>query len=240
MERYPTGSIIEGKVRNLTDFGAFVEVEEGIDGLVHISDMSWTRRVRHPKEMLKRGDSLKVQILDIDTNKRRISLGIKQMYDNPWPTLAEDYPVGHNLEGKVSRMLDHGIIVEMGEDLEGFVPLGHLAIPKLDKPQYYFREGEELELKVIKMDVENRRIVLSIAERLKEYDEDATEEFINNHPRLEDVVAAEAAAAAEGDGEGASVSPADYPEEYEDEETPVEAEAAESDDSQEEEEKKED
>jgi small subunit ribosomal protein S1 len=219
IERYPAGSIIEGKVRNLTDFGAFVEVEEGIDGLVHISDMSWTRRVRHPKEMLKRGDSLKVQILDIDTNKRRISLGIKQMFDNPWPTLAEDYPVGHNLEGKVSRMLDHGIIVEMGEDLEGFVPLGHLAIPKLDKPQYYFREGEELELKVIKMDVENRRIVLSIAERLKDYDEDAAEEFITNHPRLEDVVAAEAAAAEAGENgeDGDSpVSPADYPEEADD------------------------
>ena len=261
MERYPTGSIIEGKVRNLTDFGAFVEVEEGIDGLVHISDMSWTRRVRHPKEMLKRGDSVKVQILDIDTNKRRISLGIKQMFDNPWPTLAEEYPVGHNLDGKVSRMLDHGIIVEMGEDLEGFVPLGHLAIPKLDKPQYYFREDEDLELKVIKMDVENRRIVLSIAERLKDYDEEATEEFINAHPRLEDVVAAEAAAEAEGGEESEEMSPADYPEEAEEaaaeaeapveeaqaeaeEEAPVEAAAEEAapvaDEPEEEEEKKED
>ena len=196
IERYPVGSIIEGKVRNLTDFGAFVEVEDGIDGLVHISDMSWTRRVRHPKEMLKRGDSVQVQILDIDTGKRRISLGIKQMTENPWPVLAEEYPVGHTLEGTISRMLDHGAIVEMGEDLEGFVPIGHLGIPKLDKPQYYFKEGENADLKVIKMDVENRRIVLSIAERLKDFDEDATEEFINAHPRLEDVVASEAAAEA--------------------------------------------
>jgi small subunit ribosomal protein S1 len=196
-ERYPVGTAIEGKVRNLTDFGAFVEVEEGIDGLVHISDMSWTRRVRHPKEMLKRGDSVNVQILDIDTGKRRISLGIKQLQDNPWPTLSETYPVGTTLEGSVSRMLDHGVIVEMGDDLEGFVPLGHLAIPKLDKPQYYFREGEQVDLKVIKMDVENRRIVLSIAERLKDFDESVAEEFVNNHPRLEDVVAAEAEAAAQ-------------------------------------------
>ena len=227
IERYPAGSVIEGKVRNLTDFGAFVEVEEGIDGLVHISDMSWTRRVRHPKEMLKRGDSLQVQILDIDTNKRRISLGIKQMFDNPWPALAENYPVGHNLEGKVNRMLDHGVIVEMGEDLEGFVPLGHLAIPKLDKPQYYFKEGEDLELKVIKMDVENRRIVLSIAERLKEYDEDAGEEFITNHPRLEDVVAAEAAAeAAKEQEEGESAAPAEYAEEMEEAPAEVAEEAA--------------
>ncbi|MFH1845039.1 MAG: 30S ribosomal protein S1 [bacterium] len=193
-DRYPVGSIIEGKVRNLTDFGAFVEVEEGIDGLVHISDMSWTKRVRHPKEVIRRGDTVRVQILDIDTNKRRISLGIKQLMDNPWPTLAEDYPVGRSLDGVINRMLDHGIIVDLGEDLEGFVPLGHLAIPKLDKPQYYFREGEETVLKVIKMDVENRRIVLSIAERLKELEEDSLDKFIENHPRLEDVVAAAEAA----------------------------------------------
>ncbi len=194
-ERYPVGSVIDGKVRNLTDFGAFVEVEEGIDGLVHISDMSWTKRIRHPKEMLKRGDSMQVQILDIDSNKRRISLGIKQLQENPWPTLAEDYPVGRDIEGSVNRILDHGIIVEMGEDLEGFIPLGHLGIPKLDKPQYYFKDGEQLDLKVIKMDVENRRIVLSVAERLKDFGDEAAEEFINNHPRLEEVVAADEAAA---------------------------------------------
>jgi len=199
IERYPAGSTIEGNVRNLTDFGAFVEVEEGIDGLVHISDMSWTRRVRHPKEILKRGDKITVQILDIDTNKRRISLGIKQMHENPWPTLADEYPLGHDLEGSISRMLDHGVIVEMGEDLEGFVPIGHLGIPKLDKPQYYFKEGEKADLKVIKMDVENRRIVLSIAERLKDFGDEATAEFIAAHPRLEDVVAADEAAAAAGE-----------------------------------------
>ncbi len=139
-ERYPVGTIIEGRVRNLTDFGAFVEVEEGIDGLVHISDMSWTKRVRHPKEIVRKGDLVQVQILDIDTDKRRISLGVKQLQDNPWPTLAEDYPVGRQVEGKIIRMLDHGVVVEIGETLEGFVPVGHLAIPKLDKPQYHFLE----------------------------------------------------------------------------------------------------
>jgi len=199
IERYPVGSSIDGVVRNLTDFGAFVEVEEGIDGLVHISDMSWTRRVRHPKEILKRGDEVTVQILDIDTNKRRISLGIKQLSENPWPTLADDYPLGHDLDGNVSRMLDHGIIVEMGQDLEGFVPIGHLGIPSLDKPQYYFKEAESVSLRVIKMDVENRRIVLSIAERLKDLDEAANEKFIADHPRLEDVVAADEAAAEAGE-----------------------------------------
>ncbi len=221
IERYPVGSTIDGKVRNLTDFGAFVEVEEGIDGLVHISDMSWTKRVRHPKELLKRGDEITVQILDIDANKRRISLGIKQMQENPWPGLAEEYPIGRELEGSISRMLDHGVIVSMGTELEGFVPLGHLGIPKLDKPQYYLKEGEEVLVKVIKMDTENRRIVLSIAERLKDDGEEVLEAFIEAHPRLEDVVAAdEAAAKAEAEAGGSSEEGA---EDYADVEADVEA-----------------
>ncbi len=193
-ERYPVGTIIEGRVRNLTDFGAFVEVEEGIDGLVHISDMSWTKRVRHPKEIVKKGDMIQVQILDIDADKRRISLGVKQLQDNPWPTLAADYPVGHEVEGTSIRMLDHGIVVEISDQLEGFVPVGHLGIPKLDKPQYYFREGEAFPLRVIKMDAENRRIVLSIAEHFKEQPREELDAFIEAHPRLEDVVAADLAA----------------------------------------------
>jgi small subunit ribosomal protein S1 len=185
VEKYPVGSVLEGKVRNLTDFGAFVEVEEGIDGLVHISDMSWTKRVRHPKEVLRRGESVQVQILDIDTEKRRISLGIKQLQENPWPQLAIDYPVGHPCDGVVTRMLDHGVIIQVDEDLEGFVPLGHLAIPKLDKPQFYFQEGETVPLKVIKMDIENRRIVLSIAERLRDFEKEELDKFIADHPRRE-------------------------------------------------------
>ncbi len=187
-ERYPVGTIIEGRVRNLTDFGAFVEVEEGIDGLVHISDMSWTKRVRHPKEIVRKGDMVQVQILDIDTDKRRISLGIKQLQDNPWPTLAEDYPVGRQVEGTVIRMLDHGLVVAMSGDLEGFVPVGHLAIPKIDKPQYYFHEEDTLPLHVIKMDAENRRIVLSVAEFFKDQAREDLEAYIAEHPRRDDVV----------------------------------------------------
>jgi len=187
-DRYPVGTIIEGRVRNLTDFGAFVEVEEGIDGLVHISDMSWTKRVRHPKEIVRKGDMVQVQILDIDTDKRRISLGIKQLQDNPWPTLAEDYPVGREVEGKVIRMLDHGLVVAMSGDLEGFVPVGHLAIPSIDKPQFYFHEEDALPLHVIKMDAENRRIVLSVAEFFKDQPREDLEAYIADHPRRDDVV----------------------------------------------------
>ncbi len=228
IERYPVGSTIDGKVRNLTDFGAFVEVEEGIDGLVHISDMSWTRRVRHPKELLKRGDEITVQILDIDANKRRISLGIKQMQENPWPNLAEEYPIGRELEGAVSRMLDHGVIVSMGEDLEGFVPLGHIGIPKLDKPQYYLKEGEDVVVKVIKMDTENRRIVLSIAERLKDDGDEILEAFIEAHPRLEDVVAAdlEAEAAEKATGGSKGTEDAATSDDYDAAEANIESEVA--------------
>jgi small subunit ribosomal protein S1 len=205
-ERYPVGTIIEGRVRNLTDFGAFVEVEEGIDGLVHISDMSWTKRVRHPKEIVRKGDLVQVQILDIDTDKRRISLGVKQLQDNPWPTLAEDYPVGRQVEGKIIRMLDHGVVVEIGGDLEGFVPVGHMAIPKLEKPQYHFQEEESLPLHVIKMDAENRRIVLSAAEYFKDQPREELEEYINEHPLLEDVVAADQAGESEqGDDDYADI-----------------------------------
>jgi len=184
-----------GPFRNLTDFGAFVEVEEGIDGLVHISDMSWTKRVRHPKEMLRKGDSVTVQILDIDTQKRRISLGIKQLQENPWPTLADEFPGGRQVTGTIIRMLDHGLIVDLGDDLEGFVPTGHvgLTIPKEDKPQYYFKEGEELTLVVIKMDVENRRIVLSLSDYLKGLDEAEVQAFVDAHPRLDDVAEADQA-----------------------------------------------
>jgi small subunit ribosomal protein S1 len=199
-ERFPVGTIIEGRVRNLTDFGAFVEVEEGIDGLVHISDMSWTKRVRHPKEIVRKGDSVQVQILDIDADKRRISLGIKQLQENPWPTLAEDYPVGRQVEGKIIRMLDHGMVVEISSELEGFVPVGHLAIPKIEKPQYHFKEEEALPLFVIKMDSENRRIVLSVAEYFKDQSAEELDTFVAEHPLLEDVVAADRAAEAAGEG----------------------------------------
>lgn len=195
-QRYPVGTIIEGRVRNLTDFGAFVEVEEGIDGLVHISDMSWTKRVRHPKEVVRKGDSIQVQILDTDTEKRRISLGIKQMQENPWPQIAEDYPNGREINGKVIRMLDHGVVVEIDENLEGFVPTGHCGIPQVEKPLYHFSEDEVLPMQVIKMDSENRRIVLSIADYYKDHAE-LLEQFLADHPVMEDVVEADKAAEAE-------------------------------------------
>jgi len=183
-DKYPPGTHIEGKVRNLTDFGAFVEVEEGIDGLVHISDMSWTKRVRHPKEIVKKGDTIEVVILDINKEKRRISLGIKQLIENPWDELAERYAVDTETNGTVVRMLDHGAIVEVEDQVEGFVPLQHLGLPDVEKTQEHFSVGDELPLVVIKIQPDNRKIVLSATDYFKAHP-DELDAYVEAHPRRE-------------------------------------------------------
>src|SRR6188472_1534256 len=124
--KYPVGTRINGKVRNLTSFGAFVEIEPGIDGLTHISDMSWTKRVQHPSEVVKKGDAVDVVILNIDAENKRISLGLKQAEEDPWLKIGENYPVGMALPGKVVRLMDKGVVVDIGNDIEGFVPLSQL------------------------------------------------------------------------------------------------------------------
>ncbi len=171
-EKYPPDTELEGKVRNLTNFGAFVEIEEGIDGLVHISDMSWTKRVRHPSEVVKKGDVVHVKVLEVNRESRRISLGIKQTTDDPWDDLAEEFVAGTVLEGTVERLLDRGIVVELRSGVEGFVPVSHLLPDDIKKPAEYFEVSDQIPLKVIKMDPANRRIVLSI----RSYMEDATAE----------------------------------------------------------------
>ena len=160
--KYPTGTIVAGKVRNLTSFGAFVEIEEGIDGLVHISDMSWTRRIHHPSEVVRKGETVKVQILNIDTENKRISLSIKDLQENPWAGLVGQYSVGVETDGKVVRLLDKGVVVDLNGDVEGFVPISQLGYRNLENPADKFREGDLLILKVIEADSENRRIVLSV------------------------------------------------------------------------------
>ena len=161
-ERFPIGTRLTGKVRNLTNFGAFVEIEEGIDGLVHISDMSWTRRVVHPSEVLKKGDKVDVVVLSIDKDARRISLGLKQVSEDPWPTLAERYLPDMIVKGKVVRLLDRGVIVDLEDGLEGFIPLSQLGIDGLKKPSDSFKPDDVLELKVTRVDTQAHRIILSV------------------------------------------------------------------------------
>ncbi len=163
-EKYPPGTIVAGKVRNLTSFGAFVEIEEGIDGLVHISDMSWTRRIHHPSEVVRKGETVKVQVLHIDTENKRISLSIKDLEENPWTSLAEKYSAGVEASGKVVRLLDKGVVVDLEGEVEGFVPISQLGYRNLENPADKFREGDLLELKVIESDPDNRRIVLSVTD----------------------------------------------------------------------------
>ena len=159
-ERYAVGSRHEGKVRNLTNFGAFIELEDGIDGLVHISDLSWTKKIRHPSEVLKKGGTVEVVVLNVDRDNRRISLGYKQTSDSPWDAFQEVYQPGNITNGKVVRLIEKGVIVELPDEVDGFVPISHLA-KQVNKPSDGYQIDDELELKVIEFNKENKKIVLS-------------------------------------------------------------------------------
>jgi small subunit ribosomal protein S1 len=180
--KYPVGTKVTGKVRNLTTFGAFVEIEDGIDGLVHISDMSWTRRIQHPSEVMKRGDVVDVVILGIDKENRRISLGHKQVMSDPWPDLQLQFAVNTETMGTIIRLLDRGVIVNLPGDIEGFVPTYHLNKPDISRPADAFAEGDELPLRVIEFDSHNRRIVLSVNAYFAGKEQKDVEEYLAKHP----------------------------------------------------------
>jgi len=160
-ERYPIETKIKGIVRNMTNFGAFVEMEEGIDGLVHISDLSWTKKVKHPTEVLKKGEEIEVVVLEINKDDRRISLGLKQLSEDPWPNFEEKLQEGTLVTPKIIRFVDKGVIVDLDNELEGFVPLSQMPEVAKSKDGKQFQEGDELELIVIEFDRDNKRIVLS-------------------------------------------------------------------------------
>jgi len=159
--KYPIGTRITGKVRNLTSFGAFVEIEPGIDGLVHISDMSWTRRVQHPSEVVKKGDTVEVVILNIDADAKRISLGLKQAQDDPWLKIGQDYPVGTDLEGRIVRVLDNTVIVDIGKDIEGLIPASQFPVPENQRLEDVAQEGYLVDVKVMEVDPIHHKIVLA-------------------------------------------------------------------------------
>ena len=160
-QKYPVGTRLKGKVRNLTSFGAFVEIEPGIDGLIHISDMSWTKRVQHPSEVVKKGDEVDVIILNVDAENKRISLGLKQAQEDPWLRIGETYPVGTELRGRVMRLMDKGVVVDLGNDIEGFIPISQLGIPELHNPADAVKEGQAVDMKVLEVDPIHHRIVLA-------------------------------------------------------------------------------
>jgi small subunit ribosomal protein S1 len=166
--KYPVGSVVKGKVVNLTSFGAFIQLEEGVEGLLHISDISWTQRINHPRDVLDKGKTVKCQVLSVDVGERRISLGLKQLKDDPLRIFAEKYPVDSNIIGTIFELLPRGVIVSLGKGLKGFVPFSHLAKKNIKKPEEGYSLGGKLKLKVIEIDVDRRNIVLSEREYLKE------------------------------------------------------------------------
>jgi len=163
-ERYRPGTRVQGRVRNLTDFGAFVELEPGVDGLLHISDMSWTRNVGHPSEILRKGQELETQILNIDRDNKRISLGLKQIQPDPWATVSQRYPMGSRVTGKVVRLTDFGAFVELEAGVDGLLHISQMSNRPISRPDEVVSVGDELTLLVIRVDPNERRIGLSLKE----------------------------------------------------------------------------
>lgn len=179
-EKYPVGSVIEGKIKNITDFGVFIGIDDDIDGLVHISDISWTRRIKHPSEVYKKGDTVQAKVLDIDKGNERFSLGIKQLHDDPWKTVAERYPVGTDINGTVTNVTDFGIFVELEEGIEGLVHVSEISKEKIKTPVGMYNVGDQLTARVININTEERRIGLSIKRLEVEDEQDLLHDYVNN------------------------------------------------------------
>jgi small subunit ribosomal protein S1 len=169
-QRYPLGTRIKGKVRNLTAYGAFVEMEEGIDGMVHVSDLSWTRKVNHPSEMLKKGDEVEAEVIEIDKANQRISLGMKQLDNDPWSDIDSKFHVGDLVKGTVAKIASFGAFVQLKDDIDGLVHISQLSEDHVTRVKDVIKVGQEVEARVIKVDKVERRIGLSI--KAASYDEE--------------------------------------------------------------------
>ena len=183
-DRYPIGTILTRKIKSLTAFGAFVEIEEGIDGLIHISDISWTKRIYHPREVYKKNQEVEAVVLSIDRAQHRVALGVKQLVPDPWETLDQSLPINTEVKGKIGKLIPKGVLVDIpvnNDVVEGFVPVSHLAIPKLEHSEDAFYIGEEIPLKVIELDMENRRLILSVKAFFFSRDPKLQEEYIALH-----------------------------------------------------------
>jgi small subunit ribosomal protein S1 len=161
-DKYPTGALVKGKVRNLTNYGAFIEIEEGIDGLLHVSDMSWTRKISHPSEVVEKAQEVECKVLSVDQERRRIALGLKQMDDDPWATdIPNRYQQGQLVKGQVTKITNFGVFVGLEDGLEGLLHISELSDQKIENPQEVVNVGDEIEVKVLRVDSEERKIGLS-------------------------------------------------------------------------------
>jgi small subunit ribosomal protein S1 len=178
MDRYPVGARVSGKAVSLTDYGAFVELEPGVEGLIHVSEMSWSKRVKHPSKILNVGDTVEAMVLGVDPAARRISLGLKQVESNPWSELAEKYPVGTRIKGKVRNLTEFGAFVEVEEDIDGLIHISDMSWSKRIKhPSEVLKKGDVVEAMVLSIDAENQRLSLG----LKQLATDIWEDFFSRH-----------------------------------------------------------
>ncbi len=162
-EKYPVGTVIEGKVRNLANYGAFVEIEPGIDGLLHVSDMSWTKKVTHPSEVVKKGDPTRCVVIEVDREKQRIGLGIKQLTEDPWvEAIPSAYRPGLIVKGKITKITNFGVFVELEEGLEGLLHISELSDQKVENPQDVVKPGQDVDVKILRVDTDDRKIGLSL------------------------------------------------------------------------------
>jgi small subunit ribosomal protein S1 len=162
-EKYPPGTIIEGTIRNLANYGAFVEIEPGIDGLLHVSDISWTEKISHPNEKFKKNDMVKCVVLDIDREKQRVGLGLKQLSEDPWlHAIPGAYKPGMVVHGKVTKITNFGVFVELEEGLEGLLHISELSDQKVETPQDIVKPGDEVDVKILRVDTDERKIGLSL------------------------------------------------------------------------------
>ena len=191
-EKYAVGTRVKGKVRNLTSYGAFVELEEGLDGMIHVSDLSWTRKINHPSELIKKGDEIEAQVLEVDRENQRISIGIKQLTEDPWEAINSLYQVGQLVTGKVTKLASFGAFVGLEHDMDGLVHISQISEERVEKIKNVLDVGQEVEARVIKIDRSDRRIGLSI--KAAEYDEEQIKKEAEQLDQLkpgEDLVALE-------------------------------------------------
>jgi small subunit ribosomal protein S1 len=179
-EKYPIGTTIEGKIKNITDFGLFVGIDEGIDGLIHISDISWTKRIKHPNEVYKKGDLVQAIVLDIDKENERFSLGIKQLQADPWQTVTERYDVGKEITGTVTNVTDFGVFVELEEGIEGLVHVSEISKDKIKTPVGMYNVGDVITARVMNINSDDRRIGLSIKRMDMEDDQSLLSDYVNS------------------------------------------------------------
>lgn len=189
VEKYPIGARVTGRVRNFTNYGAFVELEEGIDGMIHVSDMSWTRKINHPSEVLKKGDNVEAVVLEVDATSQRISLGLKQAQSDPWNSISQRFHVGQLVKGKVSKLASFGAFIEIEEGVDGLVHISQISEDRVAKVRDVLQPGQEVEARVIKIDPVERRIGLSIkAAKLPEEQFQVSEDMLEGLRPGEDLV----------------------------------------------------